>query len=30
MLPYDYGVRLFDATPYDMVGVFLDAMDHKI
>ncbi len=29
MLPYDYGVRLFDATPYDMVGVFLDAMITK-
>lgn len=23
MLPYDYGRRHFDATPYDMVGVFL-------
>ncbi len=23
MLPYDYGRRLFDATPYDMVGIIL-------
>lgn len=29
MLPYDYGRRLFDATPYDMVGIFLDAMITK-
>ncbi len=23
MLLYDYGRRLFDATPYDMVGIIL-------
>ncbi len=23
MLPYDYGRHLFDATPYDMVGIIL-------
>ncbi len=23
MLPYDYGMRHFDATPYDMVGIIL-------
>lgn len=23
MLPYDYGMRLFDAAPYDVVGIIL-------